>query len=444
MRYLFPHLPHVRMDPLATAMLFAYPLPLEGRTPVEGVRVVPRGSFVALPAPRAGPRRSGTYWDPRPDTLRPPTAARFREHAVRLREVLLGRLTADLDPTGGNLLALSGGVDSTSLLCLSAGTLGLPVSALTLTPPQPEAVRHERRYLSSALERAPVVRHWTPRNHGLDRLAIARRMPGMGFPRANFLMHHLPEVVERSDVRVFFGGEFGDELGGAHVSMPDWVDTARLSRVLIRLGGLPYGPQDALRWVKWRAQRAIRRPHVQFPAEFFPWFHPAVRAEYRDVAAAVRRRLLTDRQPLRWLAQRTTMDGWLLVHWEASSEAGVRRSFPFFNREALELVFDCHPGELVGPGMRRLERAALVEDVPALNLGRTDRGQWQREGWAPVPFEGRLPEGLEPLLDPSWFPRPERPVDPGIQAVLWIMARFARSLDPDPRPPEHEPSETDS
>ncbi len=63
------------------------------------------------------------------------------------------------------------------------------------------------------------------------------------------------------------------------------------------------------------------------------------------------------------------------MHWEMTSALGVRRCFPFVTREVLELAFECHPAELVGPGTKRLLRSALANDVPRFNLERPDKGR---------------------------------------------------------------------
>jgi len=67
----------------------------------------------------------------------------------------------------------------------------------------------------------------------------------------------------------------------------------------------------------------------------------------------------------------------------------VRRSFPFFNREVLELALECHPVELVGPGTKKPLRAALGGDVPARNLERPDKG-----GWGSYLHKVKLPWGV--------------------------------------------------
>ena len=90
-----------------------------------------------------------------------------------------------------------------------------------------------------------------------------------------------------------------------------------------------------------------------------------------------------------YLAMFLERQGFLGMHWEVTSSLGVRRSFPFVTRELLELGFECHPSELVGPGTKRLLRAALAGDVPAINLERPDKGRPRAPARERTPRPGR-------------------------------------------------------
>jgi hypothetical protein len=105
------------------------------------------------------------------------------------------------------------------------------------------------------------------------------------------------------------------------------------------------------------------------------------------------------------------------MNWEACSTLGIRRSFPFFNREVLELAYECHPAELYGPGTKKLLRAALHNDVPSRNLYRQDKGRRDdavvksmQSLQEPMPDES-LPEELEGVLSPGWFAKPPQVLD---------------------------------
>ena len=144
------HLPdEFRLDPLPNALAAAsWLLFPDNRTYLEGVTILPRGHFAAL----NGSRRMGCYWNPRPQRIAYPTPARGREHAERLRSLLIAKLTRDLHPEDGNLLTLSGEVDSSSLGALAAGLVGRKVWTFSLLP------RRERQDLHSRRPAAPRLR----------------------------------------------------------------------------------------------------------------------------------------------------------------------------------------------------------------------------------------------------------------------------------------------
>ena len=77
-------------------------------------------------------------------------------------------------------------------------------------------------------------------------------------------------------------------------------------------------------------------------------------------------------------------------------------------RELLELAFQCHPSELVGPGTKRLLRRALAGDVPGVNLQRPDKGRSAPpRDMGPRRFAGEVPDLLAPVLAPGWPPDAE-------------------------------------
>src|SRR5438552_2899149 len=140
----------------------------EGRDAVAGVSILARGHFA-----RIEPRRHvvfGRYWNPRPSSLKRPSDAQAREHTERLRELLVEKLTRDLDPDGGNLLTLSGGVDSTSLAALATRVLRRPVWTWSLLPDPEDRYRREISYIAPLLEECRIERSWVVRLRADTRL----------------------------------------------------------------------------------------------------------------------------------------------------------------------------------------------------------------------------------------------------------------------------------
>jgi hypothetical protein len=121
------------------------------------------------------------------------------------------------------------------------------------------------------------------------------------------------------------------------------------------------------------------------------------------------------------------------MYWEGASPLGVRPLLPFFNREALELAFQCHPSELLGPGIKRLLRDALRDDVPARNLFRPDGGAWRghfSDGtWV---TEGALPPAAEAIVRSDWVPYPPAELPWHDGKLLAHATRVAEYLAADP------------
>jgi asparagine synthetase B (glutamine-hydrolysing) len=415
-----------RIDPLPNAVwAMGWPLFPDDRSFLTNVSVLPRGSFALLGS--SGRTTTHRYWDPRPTRLELPTPARAAEHAQRLRSLLVTKLERDLDPTGGNLLTLSGGVDSSSLAALAGGAVGRRFSTWSLLPEPDEMFRREFFYIDLLARRFNIERTWIAR---LGReTAIERSAPPVVFHVPHPALCALPRVLAEADVRVLFGGEFADEVCGSVFTIPDWAQATTLPDLVRGLRRLPFGRRAPLRWAKHRLLALARRPVLPFPRDLPQFVRPDVRQEYRAWAVGRRRAAASQPPAHRHLALRAEMDGFVAMNWEVASALGVRRSFPFFNREVLELAFECHPSELVGPGTKKLLRAALVDDVPHENLFRPDKGHWGNY-LRGVQFESpaRLPDALGSVVRPEWFPQPPHLLDLLNARALGVLTGFATAL----------------
>lgn len=417
-----------RVDPLVNAVWTTghgfFP---DGRTFLAGVRVLGRGRRA-----RVRPGRlieTEQYWDPRPRSLPRPTPARIRDHAERLRTLLVEKLARDLDQEGGNLLTLSGGVDSTSLAALATVAAGRPVWTWSLLPDPEDRYRHEMSYIAPLLEACGIGRSWVVRLRPETRLELLRAAPRVVFHVIHPALCALPGLLREAPVRVLFGGEFADEVCGSAFTWPDWVAQTSVLDLIAHPRSPPTGPWDVLRWAKRRVLSTVGRPVMPFPPDLPKFLRPELREEYRVWLDERRRRAALDQEPRPHLALRAEADGFVAMNWEAASALGVRRSFPFFNREVLELACECHPAELVGPGTKRLLRRALREDVPARNLDRPDRGHWGTylDG-ARVPWSEPLSERLEAIVRDEWCPQPPGTVGLWEAHGLTQLMVFAQSL----------------
>lgn len=402
-----------------TPLIFAY-----GRTFVDGVSILPRASHTELLPARAP--RTGSYWNPRPDVGVEPESS--PEHPRELRKILIETLSRDLDPEDRSLLMLSGGVDSSALGALAVGTVGRRLSSWSLIPASEPARSRELSYIDPLVSRFGIEpsrrRELSEEN---DRRWISAA-PGLPFQILHPALCDLPNVCAEQEVRVLMSGTFADEVCGEWQRINDWVLHTSL-RSLLSDEPLPFGRRDYLRWARRRLHEAIGRPRI--PAMDLPgWASPEVKAEYDEWFRRHRAALGRDRRPLRELAARAAADAWVAMYWEGASPLGVRPLLPFFNREVLELAFQCHPRELLGPGPKRLLREALRDDVPARNLLRPDGGTWRghfTDGrWI---TDGALPAAVQPIVRSDWvpFPPPSLPWHDG--KLLAYATRVAEYLE---------------
>jgi asparagine synthetase B (glutamine-hydrolysing) len=398
----------------------------DGRTFLAGVSILARGHFARLE--RGRPAVFGRYWDPRPNSLRFPSDAVAREHAERLRALLVDRLTRDLDPEGGNLLTLSGGVDSSSLAALASGTVGRRVWTLSVLPAPQGLFDHEMSFIQPLVERFGFEQRWTIRLNADTPVQLLHTAPPAVFHVIHPALCALPRIVREAPVRVLFGGEFADEVCGSGFTIPDWAACTpawRLAPFVRSSSGRRY----LLRWAKARCLSVARRPALPHPSELPHYVRAEIREEYEDCFTRIRRRIARDHAPWSGLAARCEADVFLAMNWEAACELGIRRSFPFFNRNVLELAFECHPSELIGPGYKKLLRAALRDDVPERNLNRPDKGAWGsslRAGHAS--WDTPLPDSLQAVVRPDWYPRPPNVLERSEAFGLTELVMFSRSL----------------
>jgi asparagine synthetase B (glutamine-hydrolysing) len=414
------------VDPLVAAIgVSGWSLNPDARTLLRDVSVIPRGCFAQF-GPGGSPR-IGRYWDPRPGPV-----ARLvpsDEHAPRLRSSLLATLDRDLDPGGGNVVGLSGGVDSSAIAALAAGVLERPCSALSFITPDRQAQALDLRYIDSLCQRVGLDPAWRIVLEPERWLQLIGTPVGHALQMPHPILSAVAELSRTQEINVLVGGEAADEMCGSAQTYTDWLDHTSLW-ALIRggRGQLPFGPRDPLRWLKRRVQRVAQRVELPYPIRLRRFVRPEVQEEYGEWRARRRALARVDRRPLLGLTLWCEHDGWVAMNWEVTSALGIRRSLPFYTREIQELAFECHPRELIGPSTKKLLRAALHDDVPHLNLFRPDKGNggWGASGMWPFPRE--LPEEIRTIVDDEWFERPPSVAETIDVLGLAHLSAFQRRL----------------
>jgi asparagine synthetase B (glutamine-hydrolysing) len=393
----------------------------DGRSFVLDVRVVRRGHSEVLLSGR--PPTSVRYWDPRPARHVEHDFDAHAERARLLRSELIGGLERNLHAGGGNLVTLSGGVDSSSLAALAAGTAHRPIASISLLPPDDNSKATELSYIEPLVAQygiRPVHYVVVDRVRRVNMLSPA---PHGVAPIFHPALNEIRDLSGAWDIRVVFGGEFADEICGSAYTFVDWASEATL-RAAIRP---PNGPRDWLRIAKWKTLWSIKRPRLRHLQGLHEAFKQELHEEYAEWLRSHQRAVSEDRNGWTYRWAWSHCDGWIAMNWEALSGQGIRRTFPFVQREVLELAYSCHPADIVGPPTKLFLKQAIAGLVPDRNLHRPDKATW-----TPIP-EGRMaapevPGSARELLRAEFHELPDQ-VPTFLAFVLRVLSFPARALE---------------
>jgi hypothetical protein len=374
------------------------------RTFVSGVSTLERG-HCAIVRPD-GTARNLRYWFPVPATLPKRQGRVPQDVAEQFREQVVGTLERETTPRAGNLLTLSGGVDSSAIAAIMRGVLNRPLATLSLVPPASASRQRELYYLDKIVEGFQAYPSFRFPLNGEARRGLLRMAPLIAHQALHPALGALPGIQRAFPVRVLIGGEYADELCGAQWHFADWARAASLSR-LLRWREYPSGITDSARWLKRRVAEGLGRYQIPYLDELPDLVHPNLRHEYRAWIDTMRAGLASDPSPLRVLTRYVERESAMAMNWEAACALGIRRVWPFASRESIELGYAIHPDDLIGPGTKRLLRRAFHNDVPASSLYRSDKGGWAAEiASGTMVWNESLPEELSGVIRDDWFPQP--------------------------------------
>lgn len=377
-RFEHAYLPAVRPerldpDPLCCAMALLEDHAFPGmRTPLRQVCQVPRAQFLRFT--RDGAPTGGAYWQPPQVDPRVPSVNEERETVERFRGALLDELRRCTHPSRPNLLAFSGGVDSSAIAYLLRG-LGRRLWTVSMVASERGPRQHQLSYINPVLRDCAVERGrfvtWDEGAFlaGLERPRHAR------YPAFEGILGTVAEPAWPEVPSTFVAGDLGDEVCGSIRTFPDWSLCVRPQDLWRLRGRWPQGPRAVLRWVKHRALSGLGRPLVPKVRELPAFFSRELRDEYREeyAAAIARWRADAPRRPY-LLAAIDLFSAGAATSWELASARGVRIVLPFVSRGLIELALACHPCIQVGPDLRRLLRLAFRDEVGPRSLFRTDKG----------------------------------------------------------------------
>ena len=398
-----------RLDHLAIAILirFAF-MPPAGRTPLEAVSLLEYGASLQWSSGRGF--RSKRWWYPPRGEL--PAGARFAEHAVELRSMLLDGLERSLDKAGRNLLTLSGGFDSSALAWAAGDALGREFSTLNLAPRGgPELLEMRSQVDRIFADLGPRVRRrWERELSPEARLEYLRDAPRVVWPVVHPALCVLPAIAAETKLLCMFGGEGCDEQLGGGPALTDWASSASLATAARRFPAAFSRTAAIGYWGRVRARRILHRSGLKSSLAPPSFLAPALRAEYLENARQEQGAFSRDGSERPYLSHRVHHSAAATVqNWEVCSALGLRRYFPFFNRDVLELAYRCDPTELTGQHPKRLVRAAVRGIAPDY-LFDVQKLRWH-DPPVRLPWTDRLPEELAGIVREDWLEHPPSSLD---------------------------------
>lgn len=359
--------------------------PEEQLTPYREIQAVPPGSFVTIRSNHATTR---AYWSL--DTKKIIRYKADREYEEHFRDVFRQAVRRRLRSDSPILAQLSGGLDSSSIVCmaddiLAKGEAETPrLDTISIYDPNtPEG--DERRYFSKIEERRGKEGHHVERTNSGDFLDLDSgdliAVPGSS-GRATGLRAVVQEFIQSSGYRVVLSGSGGDEfLGGIQDPLPQLADLIvvpqplKLARQLIAWSLVKKQP-----WIQLMLQTMCTFLPRSLQAQFVPqaripsWIDPTFARRY----GMALRQLGPDGTlglslPSRRANARTfvTMRR-LLASCPRTSE---ERCYPYLDQTLIEFLLSIPATQLLRPGQRRsLMRRALVGLVPEEILFRRTKG----------------------------------------------------------------------
>lgn len=393
-------------------------------SPVVGVRALPPGTRACS----ATGFRSERYWEHSTVPQVRPSRRALAEHAERLRALLFRELERGLSE-GGNMLTLSGGVDSSVLAVLACRRFGRDLSTLTFL----SAAAEQRARDQIQIER--VLREIAGRHEGhteriLDadlRLELARQAPPSLVPTSHPALAMLHGMAAERPIHTYLGGEFADMLVGSLTHDDDWISSTAFSDLAAYPQRIPYVVTRAGDWWKLRVRRrfGILRPPIPptLPRYFARALGHAYHAWYRYLCE----QFAVGERP--YLRQRLERGAWIVAqNWEVTSTLGIARRFPFFSRDQLELALSHHPLIHAGRGSKQALRLGLRGEVPDWVLARADKGLAGSPRARQVAWDRESAQEIADFLAPEWLCRSPQTVDGMTALRLQEVLNIVRAL----------------
>jgi len=361
-----------------------FSFPASERTPYVGIHSVPPASFVEL---QPGTCRGQTYWQfDSQKTIRYTRDADYEEH---FRNVFSESVRRRLRSDGPVLAELSGGMDSSSIVCVadslvSLGRAETPSLDTVSYFNDAEPNWDERPYFTLVEEQRGrtgfhIEANWEP--------LFARDPSAMRFlasPADLAVLPNLDQELTRYVLthgnRVLLSGIGGDEMmGGVPTPAPELAD-------LLAGGNVGRLAHQLKIW-----SLSVRKPWLHLFCEavsgflpvwrwlrpkqgrLMPWFAPSFLERHGDAARGYSKRWRVLGNPPSFQENLATLRGLQgqLAACPITADGACAKTYPYLDRDLLEFLFAIAREQLVRPGHRRsLMRRALAGIVPNPILSR--------------------------------------------------------------------------
>jgi asparagine synthase (glutamine-hydrolysing) len=376
-----PATPALNLEYLAGWLAF---FPSAALTPYSGIQAVPPSSYVQFQNKRTIVR---CYWDFEPnESIRPLDEFEYEE---RFRTFFTNSVRRRLRSTAPMLAELSGGMDSSSIVCVADALL-----------------RHETG-LTPRLDTLSYYDDEEPNWNEKPYFALVEKKRGReGLHVPVDSSHYAAALMEKQDFAVV-PAELG-KTAGRRNTVTDFIRSQGYQRVLCGIGGDEFTggvptpiPELADLLVAGKVRRFTRQLMQWALSQRRPWIHIFFET-LRSFAPPFFGRLGSARKPPSWLAPgfrrqfRSVLDGYdePLTLWghrpsfqenlsavealrrqlsasHIGSEDPAERCYPYLDCDFLQFLFNVPRDQLVQPGRRRaLMRRSLVGIVPDEILNR--------------------------------------------------------------------------
>jgi asparagine synthase (glutamine-hydrolysing) len=352
-------------------------------TPYAGIFSVPPSSFVRI---RAGGVTTTRYWEFQPGKIRHASDKEYEEQfRVVFRESVRRRLRSD----SVILAELSGGMDSSSIVCmadtiLARGAAHAPLLETVSYYDDSEPAWDERPYFTLVeRQRGRVGCHIDVRSIGAYEFGAGcnhfQAIPGSERRMAP-ITKELQEYMRSHGIRIILSGIGGDEFtGGVPTPLPELADLlvrAKFRKLARQLKVWAIAKRSPWFHLLWEALGPFAPPALAGIPEHArpaPWIEPRFIQRHKEALSGYHRRWRFLEPLPSFQENLLTLSAMRRQMSCAASASGLlcERRYPYLDRDFLEFIFAIPREQLVRPGERRsLMRRALSGIVPDAVLKR--------------------------------------------------------------------------